>query len=62
MICYRDRTYCDTNENGCMNKECNDHLETDGEYSLKHNVDKLPIAVHDLSNGCDKYIKGIENE
>lgn len=55
MICYRDRTYCDTDKNQCKNIECNKHLKNEGEYSLKFNEGELPIATSDFSKSCDEF-------
>lgn len=53
MICYRDRTYC--NSKDCDRIKCDDRL-TD-EVVLKAKGLGLPVSVSDFSKYCRCYVK-----
>lgn len=56
MLCYRDRTYCNTKVNDCANTDCSVHLKTKiGTYSTEFNKDKLLVLMMDFSENCDDF-------
>lgn len=51
MICYRDRTFCNSD---CTNEECQRNY-TKERHEQNINGVNLPVAMADFSKNCDRY-------
>ncbi len=58
MICYKDRTFCNSD---CINTSCHRNFTADERRGARmwwsHDPDNAPIAMADFSKDCEAYIK-----
>lgn len=61
MLCYKDRTFCNSD---CVNEACHRHFGDAERRGARmwwsHDPDHAPIAFSDFSSDCDGYMEPSE--